>query len=245
MKALQDNRPKDRGVSLNGVLEGLAKGEKAIGLFMFRKDEKLPGSFVFITKNGMVKRTLAEEYQIRRARFAAIRLKDDDKVQNVLWMDGDEHLLLVTQCGRSLRFPIAEVEPIGRTGAGVRGIRAEQENPVILSDVIRNRDEVLLMSELGYGKSIPGVMFDPRNRGGAGAVCMPFFKNGSTGSRLAGAAVISEETDLDVFQGSRVTGLSSSVFPVLAMNDRGKPMVIAVLGDDVTGMLKCVRKEGA
>ena len=244
LKALQDNRPKDRGVSLNGVLEGLETGEKAIGLFPCRKDEKLPGSFVFVTRYGMVKRTLAEEYQIRRTRFAAIRLKDDDKVQNVLWMQGDEHLLLITQCGRSLRFPIAEVEPIGRTGAGVKGIRAEQDNQVILSGTLQNRDEVLLLSELGYGKAVPGVMFDPRTRGGAGAVCMPFFKNGSTGSKLAGAAVVHEETDLDICQGSRVTTLSSAVFPVLAMNDRGKPMVIAVLGDDVTQVLPCIRKEG-
>ena len=100
------------------------------------------------------------------------------------------------------------------------------------------------MSELGYGKSVPGVMFDPKGRGSAGAVCMPFFKNGSTGSRLAGAAVISGETDIDVCQGDRVTGLSNAVFPVLAMNDRGKPMVIAVLGDDVTALIKCILKEG-
>ncbi len=245
VKALQDNRPKDRGVSLNGVLEGLETGEKAVGIFTCRKEEQLPGSFVFVTRYGMIKRTLAEEYQIRRARFSTIRLKEGDSVQNVLWMMGDEQLLLVTQKGRALRFSIEEAEPIGRTGAGVKGIKAEPDNPVILSDVIGNQDEVLMISDAGYGKSVPGIMFDPRARGGQGAVCMPFFKNGSTGSRLAGAAVVRQETEIDVFQGDRVTTLSSTLFPVLSLNDRGKPMVIAVLGDVVTDVVRCIRKEGA
>ncbi len=244
VKALQDSRPKDRGVSLNGLLSGLETAEKAVGLFSFRKDEKLPGFFTAVTRFGMVKRTPAEEYQIRRARFAGIRLKDDDRLQNVLLLNGDEHLLLITLRGRALRFPLSQVEPTGRTSAGVKGIsKAEKDNPVLWSGVIGNRDEVLLISELGYGKAVPGVMFDPRARGGMGAVCMPFPKNGAVGSRLGGAAIISARTDVDICQSDRVTTLSSALFPVLSLNDRGNPLVVAVLGDDVTDLLTVPGRE--
>ena len=91
-------RVKERGVSLQGLLQGLEKDEKSVAMLDLPPQGAagLP-DLVFVTKNGLVKRTAAGEYDLRRGRFAACSLKGDDRVLSVFHAEADDDLLLVTK----------------------------------------------------------------------------------------------------------------------------------------------------
>ena len=81
-----------------------------------------------------------------------------------------------------------------------------------------------------------GQLLAPQGRAGKGARCWNFLKNGSAGARLAGALRLTGERTVFISQGSRVTAIPSSAFPVLSLSDKGKPIVLVVpmLNDWVT-----------
>ena len=122
---------------------------------------------------------------------------------------------------------------------------AEMETPwklktaqVLLATPLANMDEILLVSDNGMGKAILGAMFDPQGRAGKGARCWNFLKNGSAGTKLAGALRLTGERNILISQGTRVTTVPSSAFPVLNLSDKGKPIVLVVpmLNDWVTSV---------
>ena len=234
---VQECRPRDRGISLSGVLAGLETGESCVGLFVQPAEEKDEGTdYLFVTVQGMIKRSPKAEYRVRRSRFAALTLKDGDSLLSVREITGAEDVLLVTALGMCIRFALSGVPQIGRAGAGVKAIRLDMSDSVILGDVIENMNEVILISDNGLGKSVLGAMFDPQGRAGKGARCWHFLKNGATGSRLAGALLLTAQRDVEVWQDTRQTVVPSSAFPVLGLADKGKPVVVVVpmLGDYVT-----------
>ena len=236
VSAIQECRPKDRGISLSGIIADLAAEEKCVGLSIQAGEEDAPTDYVMITAKGMVKRSPKAEYRVRRSKFAALTLKDGDSLLTVFETDSEGDILLISALGMSIRFSLSSVPQIGRAGAGVKGIRLEVEDQLILACPLQNMDEVLLVSDNGLGKAILGAMFDPQGRAGKGAKCWNFLKNGSTGTRLAGALRLNGERTVLIRQGSKETAVSSSAFPVLTLSDKGKPIVLVVpmLNDWVT-----------
>ena len=234
---VQDCRPRDRGISLNGVLADLEKDEACVGLYL-QADDADQKDYVMVTARGMIKRSPKQEYRVRKKKFSALPLKDGDWLLNVFETDGSEDVLLVTQLGMSIRFGLSSVPQVGRAGAGVKAVRLDLDDRVILGEPIGNMDEVLLVSDNGLGKSVLGAMFDPQGRAGKGAKCWNFQKNGATGTRLAGAVRLTERRDIVIAQGSKETVVSSSAFPVLGLSDKGKPIVLVVpmMNDWVTAV---------
>lgn len=123
---------KDRGSLLTGLIAGLADHEHAVALVCVKSDEMAKkGDFLFITKNGQVKRTAAAEYGIRRARFAAINLKGNDELVGMVQVDPEDKddIILITQLGMArdlswIRFPARARDggcPRHRRGQGRRG----------------------------------------------------------------------------------------------------------------------------
>lgn len=107
---------KDRGSLLTGLIAGLADHEHAVALVCVKSDEMAKkGDFLFITKNGQVKRTAAAEYGIRRARFAAINLKGNDELVGMVQVDPEDKddIILITQLGMALRFKLDTVSCTG------------------------------------------------------------------------------------------------------------------------------------
>ena len=118
---------RDRGSLLTGLIAGLADHEHAVAMVCVKTEEMAKkGDFLFITKNGQVKRTTAAEYGIRRARFAAINLKDEDELVGMVQVDPDDKddIILITRLGTALRFRLDTVSCTGRATAGVRGMDA-------------------------------------------------------------------------------------------------------------------------
>ncbi|MBQ6234238.1 MAG: DNA topoisomerase 4 subunit A [Clostridia bacterium] len=232
-------RPKDRGISLSGIIADLSANEHCVGLNLQASDGDPERDYVMVTAKGMIKRTAKSEYRVRRSKFSALTLKDGDSLLTVFETDDEGDILLISALGMSIRFSISSVPQIGRAGAGVKAIRLELEDQVILAAPLENMDEILLITDNGMGKTILGAMFDPQGRAGKGAKCWNFLKNGSMGSRLIGALHLKQSRNILVRQGNRETVIPSSAFPILNLSDKGKPIVLVVpmLNDWVTSVM--------
>ena len=232
-------RPKERGVSLSGVLQGLDKGENCVRLMdipaggLANMDD-----FVFFTRQGMVKRTAAAEYDVRRAKFAAVNLKDGDTLLDVQPVQEDHDILLITMDGMCIRFKLDTVPVQGRASAGVKGIKLEDNDRVVLAAAMNNACQVILFSERGYAKRLMGAMFDTQGRAGKGVKCFAFNKNGSNGTMIAAADCVYGTKLMTVMQhGGIMTPMSTEDVPCQNLPDKGKPAVMAVLDDVVTELI--------
>ncbi|MEE3405676.1 MAG: DNA gyrase C-terminal beta-propeller domain-containing protein, partial [Acutalibacteraceae bacterium] len=199
--------------------------------------EILP-DFLFFTQNGLVKRTSASEYAVRRARFAALSLKDGDAVISVVPCLDRADAAVVTTSGMSIRFPLDSVPTQGRASAGVKAISLAAGDRVILGSTLMNSEQILLFSETGCAKRVPGAMLDPQGRGGKGARIMPFNKNGSTGTYIAACKKLNAVRDLTVLQkNGTLTPMNSETIACQGLNDKGRTAVIAIMDDIVTDII--------
>lgn len=109
--------------------------------------------FIFITKNGMIKKTEATEYNIRKGKsIKAINLKDNDEIINVHFVN-NETIGLLTNNGNFVRIETSEISPIGRAAMGIKAIKLNENDFVIDSKVIKSTDKYLItISEKGLIK---------------------------------------------------------------------------------------------
>ncbi|HET7300646.1 MAG TPA: DNA gyrase C-terminal beta-propeller domain-containing protein, partial [Oleiagrimonas sp.] len=164
--------PGARGKPIVNLLP-LEEGEKVqtvLPVHEYAEDQFL----LFATRNGKVKKTPLTEYayQLQRGKIA-IRLEDGDALVNVRLTDGNSDVLLFATNGKVNRFDENTVRSMGRTAAGVRGMKlAENEGVVsliVVNDETDNRD-VLLATERGYGKRTAVSEFPKKGRGTQGVI---------------------------------------------------------------------------
>lgn len=184
-----------------------AKGLPIINLLQLEKGEKIQtvinipqdaddNYLFFITKMGTVKRTHVSEFSnIRNSGLIALTLRDGDELSNVLTTDGKQNILIGTHLGYAVTFNEGDVRPMGRTAAGVRGINLRDHDDVVGSEVIKPNDDVLVISEKGYGKRTSASEYPIKGRGGKGIKTSNVTeKNGP----LAGVTVLDGTNDIMV-----------------------------------------------
>jgi DNA gyrase subunit A len=140
------------------------------------------GHFVFMaTSAGTVKKTPLSQFSRPRSNgIIAIDLRDNDKLVNVEITDGEAEVLLVASHGKSIRFKEEDVRPMGRSAAGVRGIKLPAGDEVIALSVMRD-GLILTATENGYGKRTPIDDFPVQGRGGQGVIAIQTTdRNGKT-----------------------------------------------------------------
>ncbi len=233
------NKPKDRGALLSGVLAGLEDNETLCRLFCMKTSDlaKMP-DFLFVTAQGMVKRTAASEYDVRRQKFSAINLKNGDSLVDVFPAEGEQDILLITAGGQCIRFSLDAVPQMGRVSGGVKGMQLDKGDSVLWGGQIGGKEQIALISDRGSAKRLLAMDFEPQGRNGKGVRCFAFNKNGSNGSVLAGCLKISGgAVPLLVTQvQSPPTALSSDEILLQGKSDRGRPLVMALMDDVVTGL---------
>ena len=232
-------RPKERGVALTGILQGIEADEKCVRILDIapKAFESTP-DLLFVTQNGLVKRSAATEYAVRRQRFAALALKDGDRVVDVALAQPHADVAIITRSGMSIRFALDTVPAQGRASGGVKGIALAIGDQVIRGCTLQNSEQMLVFSESGYAKRIPGAMLDPQGRGGKGVKCFGFNKNGSNGSYIAACVKFSGVRDFTVLQaGGMLSPMNSESIACQSLADKGKTAVIALMDDVVTDII--------
>ena len=237
---LPECKPKDRGQLLSGVLMGIEENEFPLLMVTCEsaKMKDLP-DFLFVTKNGMIKRTAAADYDVRSRKYPALSLKKGDELLDVRPVSGEGDLLLLTEGGMSIRFPLATVPVQGRVASGVKGMGLENGDAVRWLCQLEADDEIILFSERGWAKRIPQSGFEAQNRAGKGVRCFYFNKNGSNGRGLAGIVKVPANApcDLLIWQArSPMSRLSRNEVLLQGRSGKGMPYVMAILDDVVTGV---------
>jgi DNA gyrase subunit A len=145
--------------------ERTARGTALINLLPLRKDESVQaiiasstvgqeGYLFFATKKGQVKKTAISEYdKSRKEGFIAINLTQrKDELVRVVRTTGKDDIIMVTRKGGSIRFDETLVRPMGRSAAGVRGIRLKDDDEVVSVDVVDQDGKILIVTDAGFGK---------------------------------------------------------------------------------------------
>jgi len=148
---------------------------------------------LFATRGGMVKKTALPEYDSPRTGLAAINLKEKDELVDVLLTDGRDDVILVSRKGQAIRFRESLVRPMGRQTAGVIGMRLGEDDEVIALGVASEGEELISVTQVGYGKRSPLKDYPVKGRGGKGVIGHTLTRK--TGL-LAGAFVGSKDQDL-------------------------------------------------
>lgn len=159
-----------KGIPIINALE-LEKGETVSTMIAVKDLEHEESYIVFATKQGVVKRTSLSHFsRINRNGKIAIRFREDDELIGVRLTDGSKQVILGTKNASLIRFEESQLRPLGRTAAGVKGITLREGDYVIGLDVISDDDddEILMVTEKGYGKRTRESDYRISNRGGKG-----------------------------------------------------------------------------
>ena len=194
-----------KGIPIINLL-GIDNDERVQAVVHIKRNQEKANSLAkylfFVTRLGTVKRTKLEEFQnIRKNGLRAITLKADDSLDNVLLTDGQQNILIGTHLGYAVTFKETEVRVMGRTAAGVRGIRLRDQDYVVGSDILAAQSEVLVISEQGYGKRTAASEYPIKGRGGKGIKTANITaKNGP----LAGITTVKGDEDIMVITSNGV-----------------------------------------
>jgi len=135
-----------RGRGISNFLEGISSEEKVLSLVTKAKVKADAPSadkyLVMVTKNGRIKKTSLEEFEnVRKSGIIAIKLEKGDALKKVVKTSGEDDIVLATKSGIAIRFKEKDIRPMGRSAAGVKGIRIKAGDQVIGMDVVAKRDE--------------------------------------------------------------------------------------------------------
>jgi DNA gyrase subunit A len=183
-----------KGRFLGNVLP-LREGERVQSVLATRDFTESP-YLVFATRNGTVKKTAFQAYNtpIKSDGIIAINIRDDDELVAVRRVDEDDEILMVSHAGLAVRFKEQDARAMGRDTSGVRGMDvAAPGNYVIAMDVARPGQDLLVVTESGYGKRTLIDEYRLTSRGAKGVKTITFTE---TKGLLSGALVVREHQDL-------------------------------------------------
>ena len=162
-----------RGVNLKTILK--LDDKEIIQEIASAKGEKPADYVVFFTKNGLVKKTKFEEYvnTKKTTGIQAIKIKNNDELAFVRFMNDDEKIILVTEEGYAIKFTFNDIKPIGRLTSGVKGINTKEGDGITgVINFSSNDDYIVLITNKGKSKRMLVSDFTIQNRGGRGVMAL-------------------------------------------------------------------------
>jgi DNA gyrase subunit A len=194
--------------------ERTAKGIPIVNLLPLQAGETIqaiidtrefPGErfLFFVTKSGQVKKTGFDAYNSsRRDGLIALNLKGDDELVRVIETSGGDDIFIVSQAGQVIRFNEKEVRPMGRTAAGVRGMKMRAGDEVVSADPGRDDDALLIVTDAGYAKRTQIAHFPRKGRGTQGVIGV---KITSKKGRVVAAFMVGLEDEIVAISSNGVT----------------------------------------
>jgi DNA gyrase subunit A len=178
---------------------------------------------VFFTKKGLMKKTYLEEYtKVKRSTgIAAIKINEGDSIANVEFIN-EEDILVITKNGMSIHFESKLVNPIGRIAAGVKTIKLDEDDEVVVGIPIKADDNIAIFSTKGYGKKTSVKEFTVQGRGGKGLM---IYRPSTIYGEIAGAAVVSDDDTILLTGQPNSICIAASDLPLLTRTSFGNIMI--------------------
>jgi DNA gyrase subunit A len=180
-----------RGRPMNNLLP-LEENERITALLPVRDYPENLYVFMATTQKTVKKTPLEAFSRPRTSGIIAVDLRVDDHLVGVDITDGNQDVMLFSSAGKAIRFNESQVRPMGRTAAGVRGIRLGDEHRVIAL-IIAREAMVLSATAKGYGKRTPVPQFPVRGRGGMGVISI---KTSRRNGAQVGAVLVDDEDEI-------------------------------------------------
>ena len=210
-----------RGVSAHTLVK-MEDHDRVVAITSMKR--KSDAKFVVsISEQGYIKKTKIEEYaSAKKSGIAAVGLKDDDAIADIVFMN-EEQILLVSQNGMSIRFETKAINSVGRTAVGVRGMKlAEGDKVVAALPIAKLTDEVALFTSLGLGKRVQLKDFPVQGRDGKGTIC--YKPTASTGVLVSSCLVEDKDSILIVGDTTSIC-IAAKDMPVLGKASIGNMLI--------------------
>lgn len=205
-----------------------------------KDEEYINNNYIILaTKKGTIKKTLLEAYSRPRVNGVnAITIKDGDQLLNAVLTGGSHEIVIASRQGKAIRFNEGIVRSIGRTASGVRGIRLASEDDAVVGMVCidNNLEDILVISENGYGKRSRIDDYRVTNRGGKGVKTLNISEK--TGL-LIGILNVTDEEDLMIINKSGITiRLALSTLRTMGRATQGVRLINLREGDAIASVEK-------
>ncbi len=189
-----------KGIPIVNLLQ-VEKDERVNAIIEINREEECK-YLLFATEGGVVKKTLISEFSnIRNSGKICISLRENDKLIDVKKTTGNDLVLLGSDSGRMVKFNEDEIRVMGRTASGVRGISLDGSK-CICSEIVKEDDTILLVTEKGYGKQTKVSEYRQTRRGSKGVKAMNITdKNGS----LVSVKIVQDNQELVIMTNSGMT----------------------------------------
>jgi DNA gyrase subunit A len=239
-----------RGRGLMNFLD-ISAEEKVLSLVPTAKDKASTPEhdkfLVMVTKNGRIKKTSMEEFEnVRKSGIIAIKLEKGDALKKVVKTSGQDDIMLTTKSGIAIRFKEKDIRPMGRSAAGVKGIRLKKSDEVIGMDVVSvaNKEKaagekpakqyLLVVMEHGYGKRTEISQYKIQGRGGSGIKTAQV--TGKTGGIVLASILTDSEDEEDLIvisQQGQVIRTATKSISILGRATQGVRIMRLEDGDNV------------
>lgn len=227
------------------VASRVARGKPIVNLLPLENDERINAilpirefkedEFILMaTESGTVKKTLIKEFEKPRASGKiAIDLRDGDQLVGVDITDGQKEVMLFASSGKVASFNESDVRQMGRTAAGVRGMRIK-ETEKIISLIVSKPGTVLTLTENGYGKRTKIEEYPIHKRGGQGVIAMQTSERNGV---LVGAVLVDDNDELMLItDGGTLVRTRTNEISVLGRNTQGVRVIRPGKNEKVIGL---------
>ena len=182
-----------------------------------------------------MKKTQLSAFSRPRANgIIAVELREDDRLIGAGITQGEQDVMLFARSGKAIRFSESDVRTMGRTAAGVRGLRLAGDDDEVIALSIPDKDLMLIATENGYGKRTPLDEFPVQGRGGQGVIAIQAsHRNG----RVVGALQLSQGDEVMLISsGGTLVRTPTVEISVMGRNTQGVRLIRLDADDTLVGL---------
>ncbi len=243
MYDIPEGRRATKGKSIMNFLS-MESDEHVTSVLPVRKEDwEGDWSLLMVTREGVIKKSDAVAFKdVRRSGLIAITLKGEDELISAKFVGEGDEVSLITRDGQAIRFKTADVRQMGRTAAGVTGMRLKKGDHIVAADILPKGEkdrEILVVMENGFGKTTASNEYKVQNRGGSGIKTAKITSK--TGKVVGGAALTKEERtegELVVMsQKGQVIKLPLKDVPTLSRDTQGVRIMKLRAGDSIASIV--------
>ncbi|WP_324825659.1 DNA gyrase subunit A [Sinanaerobacter sp. ZZT-01] len=232
-----------------------AKGTPAVNFLNLMQRERITAvipiqSFdankylIAVTKKGTIKKmNMAQFDTSRKTGLIAINLKEGDQLIGIKETSGTSNVIIVTKQGKCICFSEEDVRPMGRLAGGVRAISLEKDDEVVAMELAEKEEELLVVTQAGYGKRTAVKDYKVQARGGKGLLTYAKGKFGKTGE-LIGAMVVNENDEILLINSDGIIiRIKASEVSRLGRATQGVKIMRVKDDANIIAMAKVIREE--
>lgn len=231
-----------RGKAVVNLLH-LSEGERVAAILPVSslETDNSEKTIMMVTSSGRIKKTDMQEFSrpLRKGK-RALTINEGDEIIAAHILSGNDSILMYTQKGMCIHFHESDIRTMGRTAAGVRGIRLVGNDKVVSAIVVSSDQSILTVTENGYGKRSPIDEFRIQRRGGKGVFGI---KASERNGNVIDAKQVKDDDEIIVIADSgKMIRMDLSSIRIIGRSTQGVKMINLEEGEKVVGM-DCVAKE--